>query len=100
MAVFWGEMNFSGHDEKCWIEAVDIGERQVTVDCRANLWGGNVKRSYRAWPYDAKVIRRSELPVVFVQATEYKADPKLSEKNKVLATLKPDEWKREVERIE
>ena len=39
VAVFWGEMNFSGHDEKCWIEAVDIGERQVTVYCRARFFG-------------------------------------------------------------
>jgi len=48
VAVFWGEMNFSGHDEKCWVEAVNIGDNDVTVDCRASLWGGEVLRSYRA----------------------------------------------------
>jgi hypothetical protein len=96
VAIFWGEMNFSGHEEKCWIEAVDISDRQVSVACRANLWGGYVKRSYRAWPYEARVVRRSDLPVTFVQDTEYKADPNLMEKNKVLATLKPDQWKLEI----
>ena len=65
---------------------MDIGDRQITVACRANLWGGDVLRSYRAWPYAARGVRRSDLPVTFVQDTEYEADPKLSEKNKVLAT--------------
>jgi hypothetical protein len=96
VAVFWGEMNFSGHNEKCWIESVDVGDRQVSVACRANLWGGNVLRSYRAWPYVARVVRRSDLPVVFVQDTQYEANPAASEKNKVLATLKPDDWKQEI----
>ncbi len=96
VAVFWGEMNFSGHEEKCWIEAVTIGEREVTVDCRANLWGGDVLRSYRAWPYDAQIVRRSELPLTFKQTTQYKALPNLTEKDKTLATLKPGDWKQEI----
>ncbi len=96
VAVFWGEMNFSGHEEKCWIEAVTIGEREVTVDCRASLWGGAVNCSYCAWPYEAKVVQRSELPVLFKQTTEYPAQPQLTEKDKVLATLKTGDWKQEV----
>jgi hypothetical protein len=96
VAVFWGEMNFSGHDEKCWIEAVSVGDDEITVDCRASLWGGDVTRSYRAWPYDVKVVRRSELPVTFEQTTEIMTKPDQSEKEKPLATLKPGEWKREI----
>jgi hypothetical protein len=72
VAVFWGQMSFAGEGEKCWIESVTTGKDEVTVDCRANLWGGAVKHAYRAWPYDAKVVKRSNLPVTFVQTTEYK----------------------------
>jgi len=43
-----------------------------------------------------KVVRRSNLPVTFRQITEYKAKPSLSEKEKIIATLKPEEWKREI----
>jgi len=96
VAVFWGEMNFSGHDEKCWIEGVSIGETEVTVDCRASLWGGDILRSFRAWPYDVKVVRRSELPVTFKQTTEYTAKPGLPEKEKIIAKLKSGQWKREI----
>jgi hypothetical protein len=78
VAVFWGQMSFAGEGEKCWIESVTTGKDEVTVDCRANLWGGAVDHAYRAWPYDAKVVKRSNLPVTFVQTTEYKGNPKLA----------------------
>lgn len=68
------------------------GKDSVTVDFRANLWGGPVKHAYRAWPYHAKAVARSDLPVTFIQTTEYKGNPSLSEKDKKLATLKPGEW--------
>jgi len=96
VAVFWGEMSFSGQGEKCWIEAVTTGKEEVTVDCRAILWGGAVKRAYRAWPYHVKVVPRSDLPLRFTQTTEWKADPNRSEKNKTLAVLKAGEWKCQV----
>jgi len=96
VAVFWGEMSFSGQGEKCWIEAVTTGKEEVTVDCRAILWGGAVKHAYRAWPYHVKVVPRSDLPLRFTQTTEWKADPNRSEKNKTLAVLKAGEWKCQV----
>jgi hypothetical protein len=92
VAVFWGQMSFAGEGEKCWIESVTHGKDEVTVDCRANLWGGAVDHAYRAWPYHAKVVARSDLPVTFMQTTEYKARPALSKKDQKLATLKPNEW--------
>jgi hypothetical protein len=90
VAVFWGEMEFSGHGEKCWIEDVTTDKGEVLVDCRASLWGGHVFRSYRAWPFHVKVVPRSELPVRFTQATEVKGTP--------LAVLKAGEWKQELPR--
>ena len=78
VAVFWGQMSFSGQGERCWIESVTTGKDEVTVDCRASLWGGAVKHAYLAWPYHAKAVKRSDLPVTFVQTTEYKAMPTLS----------------------
>ncbi len=92
VAVFWGKMEFTGEGEKCWIENVKAGKDEVIVDCRANLWGGAVDHAYRAWPYDAKIIARSDLPVTFMQTTEYKANPSQSEKERKLATLKSGEW--------
>ncbi len=79
VAVFWGRMSFSGQGEKCWIDSVTTGKDEVTVDCRANLWGGAVKHAYLAWPYHAKAVKRSDLPVTFMQTTEYKAMPFLEE---------------------
>src|SRR6266446_9396317 len=73
VAVFWGKMNFSGQGERCWIEKVPAGKEEVVVDCRATLWGGAVDASYRAWPYHAKAVPRSDLPVQFRQTTEWKA---------------------------
>ena len=96
VAVFWGEMSFAGQGEKCRIERVAAGTDEVVVDCTATLWGGAVKRAYRAWPYHAMVVDRSELPVRFRQTTELKADPKRSEKEKTLAIVAGKEWKREV----
>lgn len=96
VAVFWGEMNFSGQSERCWIEQVSEAKGEVVVDCRATLWGGAVKASYRAWPYHVKVVPRSDGPVQFKQTTEWKAAPGRSEKDKVLATLKTGEWKQEI----
>ncbi len=96
VAVFWGRMNFAGRDEKCWIEGVKAGDKEVTVDCRSNLWGGEVFRSYEAWPYYAKIVPRSDLPVSFVETVEYKAKPERSIKGKTIATLKPGQWKQEV----
>jgi hypothetical protein len=91
VAVFWGQMSFAGEGEKCWIESVTAGHEEVTVHCRANLWGGAVDHAYRAWPYHAKAVPRSGLPVTFVQTTDFKANPKLSERAKKLATLQPGE---------
>jgi hypothetical protein len=96
VAVFWGEMSFSGQGEKCRIERVTAGTDEVVVDCAATLWGGAVKRAYRAWPYHALVVERSDLPVRFRQTTEWKADPKRSEKEKTLAVVAAKEWKKEV----
>jgi hypothetical protein len=93
VAAFWGLHNFSGHNEKCWIESVEAGKDQVTVDCRSNLWGGAVLRSYRAWPYEARVVPRSALPVKFTLKTVYEPKDSHPEQNLELATLKPDEWK-------
>ncbi len=100
VGVFWGEMNFSGHNEKCWIQEVRVEDKQVIVHCRADLWGGNVFRSYRAWPYDVKAVPQSALPVLFEQTTIYQAAPQNSVKDQPLATLKPGEWKQEVKRPE
>lgn len=75
VAVFWGQMSFAGEGEKCWIEGVTTGKDEVIVDCRANFWGGAVDHAYRAWPYHAKAVKRSDLPVTFMQTTEYKARP-------------------------
>ena len=96
VAVFWGQMNFSGQGEECWIEGVSVEKEEVVVDCRATLWGGPVKHSYRAWPYHAKVVPRSELPVRFKQTTEWTARPGRSEKDKTVATLKLGDWKQEI----
>lgn len=96
VAVSWGQMNFSGHGEKCWIEGVSVASGEVLVDCRATLWGGAVDASYRAWPYHAKVVPRSELPVRFKQTTEWTAPPGRSEKDKTVATLKNGEWTQEI----
>jgi hypothetical protein len=96
VAVFWGQMNFSGHGEKCWIEGVSVANGEMVVDCRATLWGGAVDASYRAWPYHAKVVPRSELPVRFKQTTEWTAPPGRSEKDKTVATLKNEDWKQEI----
>ena len=98
VAVFWGQMSFSGQGEKCWIESVTTGKEEVTVVCRAILWGGAVKHAYRAWPYHVKAVKRSDLPVTFIQTTEYKAMPALSKKDQKLATLKPSEWKWKMQR--
>ncbi|MDX1948307.1 MAG: hypothetical protein SFU86_23150 [Pirellulaceae bacterium] len=95
VAVFWGEMTFAGRGEQCWIESVTTGKEEVVVDCRATLWGGRTTAAYRAWPYHAKVVDRSELAVRFTQTTEWKATPDRSEKVKVLATIKAGEWKQE-----
>ena len=96
VAVFWGEMSFSGQGEKCRIERVSAGTDEVVVDCTAVLWGGAVDAAYRAWPYHALVVERSDMPVRFRQTTELKADPKRSEKEKTLAIVAGKEWKREV----
>jgi hypothetical protein len=96
VALFWGEMSFSVQKEKCWIENVTVGKKEVTVDCRAVLWGGRVTAAYRAWPYHVRVIERSELPVKFIQTTEWKAPPGRTEKDKLLATLEAGEWKQEI----
>ena len=96
VAVFWGEMAFSGQGEKCWIERVSAGKEEIVVDCQATLWGGAVVHAYRAWPYHAKAVPRSDLPVRFRQTTELKANPGHSEKDKTLAILKATEWKREI----
>lgn len=96
VTMFWGEMSFAGRGEKCWIESVTVGKKEITVDCRAVLWGGRVSAAYRAWPYHAKVIARSELPVKFLQTTEFKAAPDRTEKDKPLATIEAGEWKQEI----
>ncbi len=97
VAVFWGEMSFVGRGEKCWIESVTVGDKEVTVDCRALLWGGRASAAYRAWPYHAKVVPRSELPVKFTQTTEWKAMPDRSEKEKLLGTIQPGAWQLEIQ---
>ncbi len=93
VAAFWGELDFTGHDEKCWIEAIDIGRDEVTVDCRSNLFGGQALRTALVWPYEVRVIARSELPVRFRLKIIY--EPKGTEPDRELdlATLKPDAWK-------
>ena len=96
VAVFWGKMNFSGHGENCWIQDVTAGKKDVTVNCRAILWGGQILRSYLAYPYAVRVVPQSELPVKFIQTVDYKADATLSEKPKTLATLGPHEWKAKI----
>jgi len=96
VAMFWGELTFSGQGEKCWIEGVQAGNKEVTVDCRALLWGGRASAAYRAWPYHVKVVARSELPVKFTQTTEWKALPDRSEKDKLLGTIQPGEWQLEI----
>jgi hypothetical protein len=96
VAVFWGETAFAGRGEKCWIESVTTDKKEVTVNCRALLWGGRVSAVYRAWPYHAKVIERSDLPVKFTQTTEWKGAPDRTEKDKILATIESGEWKQEI----
>ena len=95
VAVFWGEMAFSGQGEKCWIEGVTVGKEEVVVNCRATLWGGAVKHAYRALPYYVKVVARNDLPVRFRQSTELKANPGRSEKDKTIGIVKAGAWKRE-----
>lgn len=96
VALFWGEMSFSAQKEKCWIENVTVGKKEVTVDCRALLWGGRASAAYRAWPYHVRVIERSELPVKFIQTTEWQAPPGRTDKDQPLATLQAGEWKQEI----
>jgi hypothetical protein len=96
VAVFWGKIEFSGHGENCWIQDVTVGKKEVTVDCRAILWGGQILRSYTAYPYAASVVPRSDLPVTFVQSIDYKAAAAHSEKSKPLATVGPNRWKAEI----
>ncbi len=38
-------------------------------------------------------MARSDLPVTFMQTTEYKTRPALSKKEQKRATLQPSEWK-------
>jgi len=64
------------------------------VDCQVTLWGGATDHAYRAWPYHARVVARSDLPVRFKQTTEWKGDPSRNMQNETLAILKPGEWKR------
>jgi hypothetical protein len=40
-----------------------------------------------------KIMARSDLPVTFMQTTEYKTRPALSKKEQKRATLQPSEWK-------
>ena len=89
VAVFWGQMTFAGRGEKCWIESVKVGEKEVVVDCRAVLWGGRVGAAYRAWPYHARVVERSELPVKFVQTTELKGIDR-TEKDQLLGVVEKE----------
>ena len=96
VAVFWGQLSFSGHDEKCRIERVAVDGGELVVDCRATLWGGAVDAAYRAWPYHALVVDRSELPVRFRQTTELKGGPTRGEKEKTLAVVTPTESKKEL----
>lgn len=98
VAVFWGQMSFAGEGEKCWIEKVTAGKDEVTVDCRETLWGGAVAHAYRAWPYAAKIVPRSDLPVTFVQTTDLRATKSKTERT--LATLKPGEWERKLKERE
>ncbi len=77
---------------RVFTERMTAKTTEVVVDCRAKFWGGAVDHAYRAWPYAAKVVPCSDLPVVFVQSTEFKGNPALSQKDKKLATVKPDEW--------
>ena len=95
VAVFWGEKNFSRHGEKCWIENVSVLKDEVVVECRRSLWAGPTDASYRAWPYHAKVVPRSEQPVNFRQKTDWIDAPARVEKAKTVATLKGAEWKQE-----
>ena len=100
VAVFWGEMSFSGQNEKCRIESVKVEAGKLVVRCQAELWGGAVKHAYRAWPYEVRAVPQSDLPVILVQTTNYQAAPKQSQKDKLLATLEPGEWKKEIKRGE
>ena len=63
VAVFWGRMNFAGHGENCRITGVKgdakNGDREITVECVANLWGGDILRSYEAWPYAARSLPKT-----------------------------------------
>lgn len=93
VAVFWGEMTFAGQGEKYWIENVSIGNEEIVVDFHATLWGGAVDHAHRTWPYHAKVVPRSNLPVRFQQTTERNGNPGRSEKDKTVATLKAGDWK-------
>lgn len=95
VAVFWGEKSFSRQSEKCRIERTTVAGGELVVDCRATLWGGAVKAAYRAWPYHALVVDRSDLPVRFRQTTELQADPARGEKDKTLAVVPTTESKRE-----
>ncbi len=98
VAVFWGQMSFAGEGEQCWIEKVTAGKDEVTVDCREKVWDGAVDHAYRAWPYAAKIVPRSDLPVKFVESTELLATK--TKKEQTLATLKPDEWERKLKEAE
>ncbi len=93
VAFFWGEMAFAGHGEKCWIDEVSEEKTEVLVECQANLWGGAVYRSYRAWPFHAKIVPRSDLPIRFTQKTKLLDVPEKEQKVTPLGTVKADEWK-------
>lgn len=93
VAVFWGKIAFSRMDEKCRIEKVVAGKDEVAIDCRRTLWGGAVDAAYRAWPYHAMAVPKSDLPVRFQQTTTLLAQPDQPARVETLATLKPTEWK-------
>lgn len=90
VAIFWGEHSFSGHDEKCWIHDVSVKEGELHVDGRAHLWGGAVKRAYRAWPFHVKVVAKSNLPVRFSQKTKWLDKPDQAEVTTTLGVIKPE----------
>lgn len=93
VAIFWGEMTFSGQGEKCWIKDVTTNDKEVVVECQANLWGGPVKRAYRAWPFHVRVVPKSDLPVRFTQVTFWIEAPEKIEKARTLGVIKPDHWR-------
>ena len=93
VAVFWGEMSFSGQGEKCIIEKITAKKAEIEVACQAKLWGGAVKHAYRAWPFHVRVVPGSDLPVRFTQATHWIDTPDKFEKPRSLGVIQRDEWK-------